>query len=51
MKRVIKAAIEDVVHLGKFRTTYWLRLSKAPETARPQRLRNFPQQRSSGEVA
>ena len=35
---------EDVVHLGKFLTTYWLRMSKAPETSRPQRLRNSPQQ-------
>ncbi len=29
--------LEDVVHMGKFLTTYWLRLSKAPETSRPQR--------------
>ena len=35
---------EDVVHMGKFLTTYWLRMSKAPETSRPQRLRNSPQQ-------
>ena len=42
---------EDVVHMGKFLTTYWLRLSKAPETSRPPRLRNRAQQGSSSEGA
>jgi len=42
---------EDVVHMGKFLTTYWLHLSKAPETSRPERLRNSPQRGSSKEGA
>src|SRR5207244_169565 len=42
---------EDTVHMGKFLTTYWLRLSKAPETSRPQRVRNSTQQGSSSQGA
>jgi CheY-like chemotaxis protein len=42
---------EDVVHMGKFLTTYWLRLSKAPETSRPQRMRKSTPQGSSKQVS
>ena len=42
---------EDVVHMGKFLTTYWLRLSKTPETSRPQRGQNSARQGSSNQAS